>query len=218
MVDFALMRSNMVKNQVLPEEVTNAAVIEALATVPRERFVPRQLARIAYMDDNLPFNKGRLLLRPALFARLLQALNPLPTDKVLYIGGGTGYGPALLGQMVLRVIALDSEECLTQEADRLLTELNLMSVEVVLGPLTEGWATEAPYDKMLIEGSIDFIPHSLLSQLKEGGEIIALRYRKDQGNNAVKYIKQEQELAIISLFDAFAPRLEGFHKTKAFVF
>jgi len=218
MVDFALMRSNMVKNQVLPEEVTNTAVIEALAAVPRERFVPRQLARIAYMDDNLPFNKGRMLLRPALFARLLQALNPILTDKVLYIGCGTGYGPALLGQMGLRVIALDSEESLTQEADHLLEELDLMSVEVVLGPLTEGWAAEAPYDKMMIEGSIDFIPQPLLSQLKEGGEIIALRYRKDHGNDAVKYVKQGQELEIISLFDAFAPRLEGFHKTKAFVF
>jgi protein-L-isoaspartate(D-aspartate) O-methyltransferase len=218
MVDFALMRSNMVKNQVLPEEVTNSVVIEALATVPRERFVPRQLARIAYMDDHLPFNKGRMLLRPALFARLLQALNPVSTDKVLYIGCGTGYGPALLGQMGLRVIAIDSEESLTQEADRLLTELNLLSVEVVLGPLTEGWATEAPYDKMMIEGSIDFIPQSLLSQLKERGEIITLRYRKDHGNDAVKYIKQEQDLEIISLFDAFAPRLEGFHRTKAFVF
>ncbi len=218
MADFALMRSNMVKNQVLPEKITNSCLIEALSKIPRERFVPRQLARIAYMDENFPFNKGRVLLRPALFARLLQALNPMPSSKILYIGGGTGYGPALLGQMGPQVIALDSEDILTQEADHLLAEIDITTVEVVLGPLAEGWEAEAPYDKMMIEGSIDFIPQSLLSQLKEGGEIIALRYRKEEGNDAIKCVKKEGNLITISLFDAFAPRLEGFHKTKAFVF
>lgn len=218
MADFSLMRRNMIECQVLPEEVTNSLVIEALATMPRERFVPRQLARIAYMDENFSVNKGRVLLRPALLARLLQALNPMPLDKVLYIGGGTGYGPSLLGQMGLRVIALDSEEILTQEADHLLQELGLTSVEVVLGPLADGWEQEAPYDKMIIEGSVDFIPQSLLSQLKEGGKIIALRYREDHGHDAVKYIKKGETLTTLSLFDAFAPRLDAFCKAKAFVF
>lgn len=218
MVDFATMRRNMIKGQILPEDVTNSFVIESFLKLSRERFVPRQLARIAYMDENFSFNKGRVLLRPATLARLFQALNPMSLDKVLYIGGGTGYGPALLGQMGVHVIALDSEDSLTQEADRLLQELNLTSVEVVLGPLAEGWEQEAPYDKIIIEGSVDFIPQSLILQLKNGGKIITLRYRKGRGNDAVKYVKKGETLTTISLFDAFAPRLDAFQKPKAFVF
>ncbi len=218
MADFPTMRDMMIKCQVMPEDVTNPRVLEALSKLPRERFVPRQLARIAYMDENFPLPKGRVLLRPALLARLLQALAPTPLDKVLYIAGGTGYGPALLGQMGVFVIALESEERFTQDTDRLLQELNLGSVDSVLGALADGWAQEAPYDKIIIEGSVEFIPPSLLSQLKEGGRLITLKYDKNQGNEAVKYVKKKDTFEAISLFDAFAPRLSAFQRPKAFVF
>jgi len=218
MTDFSIMRQNMVKGQVLPENVTNPVIIDAFLKVPRERFVPRQLAHIAYMDSNFSFKKDHCLLRPATLARLLEALNLVPSDTILYIAGSTGYGPALLSQMGVHVIALDSEEILTREAEHLLKGLNLSSVKVVLGPLTEGWEKEAPYDKMIIEGCIDFIPDSLVSQLKEGGIIVTLKRSKDHGMEAKKYVKKQKVLTEISLFDAFAPRLEAFRIRKEFVF
>lgn len=218
MSDFAVMRQNMVKGQVLPENVTNPYILDALLKIPREKFVPRQLSHIAYMDANFPFHVDRFLLRPATLALLLEALNPTPSDFILYIASGTGYGPALLGQIGAHVIALDSEETLTQESERHIQDLELSSVKVVLGALHEGWEKEAPYDKIIIEGCIDGIPDSLLIQLKEGGVIVTLKRRKGCGMKAVKFIKQEGVMTEISLFDAFAPRLEAFRKRTSFIF
>jgi protein-L-isoaspartate(D-aspartate) O-methyltransferase len=218
MSDFALMRQNMVNGQVLPENVINPIVIDAFLKVPREKFVPRQLSRIAYMDANFPLNAGRFLLRPATLGRLLEALNPKPSDRILYIASGTGYGPALISLMGAHVIALDSEETLTQKAERVLHELNFSSVEVVLGPLEEGWEKEAPYEKMMIEGCIETIPDPLVFQLKEGGEIVTLRQCKPRGMQAIKYVKSDGVFTEIPLFDAYAPRLEAFYHQKRFIF
>lgn len=218
MSEFESMRQNMVKGQVLPENVTNPFILDALLNVPREKFVPRQLSHIAYMDANFPFTIDRFLLRPATLARLLEALNPQPLESILYVAAGTGYGPALLSQMGIRVISLDSEENLTQKAERLVQDLKLASVEVVLGPLTEGWAKEAPYDKVVIEGCVDLIPDSLRLQLKEGGVLVTLKHRKERGTYALKCVKQDDVFTEIPLFDAFAPRLKAFRKGKPFIF
>src|SRR5437762_12426795 len=102
MSDFVMMNQNMVKGQVIPEDVLNPTLLNALSMIPREKFVPRQLARIAYMDTNFPLKKGRCLLRSATLARLLEALDPQPSEKILYIAGGTRYGPALLSKMAAR--------------------------------------------------------------------------------------------------------------------
>jgi protein-L-isoaspartate(D-aspartate) O-methyltransferase len=218
MSDFIVMRHNMVKGQVQPENVTNSLLIEALFTIPREKFVPHQLSRIAYMDTNFSLGKGRFLLRPATLARLLQALNPQSSDKILYIAGGTGYGPALLNKMVSHITALDCDETLTQEAERLVNELGLSSIEVVLGPLGEGWEAEAPYDKILIEGCVDFIPINLMSQLKDEGQLITIKHYKGKETIAVKIDKKQESVTENFLFDAFVPRLKAFQEQKTFVF
>ena len=218
MSDFTMMRQNMVMGQVRPEGTTNPFIIRGFLEIPRERFVPRQLSHIAYMDANFPLNKGRFLLRPALLARLLEALNPLPSDSILYVAAGTGYGPALLSQMGAYVVALESEETLTQEAERLVHDLQLSSVKPIWGPLEEGWEEDAPYDKIVIEGCIDSIPQSLASQLKEGGIMVTFKRFSNQRMEAIKYINQAGNFTEVSLFDAFAPRLKAFRKQKLFNF
>jgi protein-L-isoaspartate(D-aspartate) O-methyltransferase len=218
MSDFLMMRKNMVKGQVEPENVTHPLLLDALFSLPREKFVPHQLARMAYVDMDFPLGKGRYLLRPAILARLLEALTPQPSDKILYIAGGTGYGPALLNKAVAHIIALDCEESLTQEAERLITELHFSSLKVVLGPLIKGWEEEAPYDKILIEGCIDFIPKNLTAQLKDGGQLITIKYHKTKERTAIKMEKKQNVVTEHFLFDAFAPRLTAFKAQKAFVF
>ncbi|MBS0271345.1 MAG: protein-L-isoaspartate O-methyltransferase [Proteobacteria bacterium] len=218
MSDFSIMRQNMVKRQIMPENVTNPSILQALLAIPRERFVPRQLSHIAYMDADFPLHVDRFLLRPATLARLLQSLNPSLSDRILYVGAGTGYGPALLSQIGVQVRALECEEMLTQEAERLVVDLRLSSVDIVLGPLAEGWEKEAPYDKILIEGSVETIPEPLFAQLKEGGVIVTLKYNKKRGIRAVKYIKEHGNLTEIFLFDAFAQRLKDFRKRPSFIF
>ena len=218
MSDFLVMRQNMVKGQIIPENVFNPLLIDAFLQIPREKFVPRQLARIAYMETTFLLKKGRCLLRPATLARLLEALDPQPYEKILYVAGGTGYGPALLSKMSIHVIALDSEEALTQEAEHLVQELKLSSFEVVLGPLREGWETQAPYDKILIEGCVDFIPQRLISQLKEGGQCVTIKYQNGKERIAIKVEKNKDTFTEIFLFDAFAPRIQSFRKQTPFIF
>jgi len=218
MSDFVLMRQNMVKGQILPEEVTHPLVLEAFLKVPKEVFVPRQLSHIAYMDENFPLSANRVLLRPATLARLLQALNPSQGDKILYIACGSGYGPALLNHMGAHVVALESELSLSQEAERVIQELNMPSIEIILGPLEEGWEAGAPYDKMIIEGGTEFIPETLLKQLKNGGVIATLKRVKKGSVKAFLYIKEGSTFTEICLFDAFAPLLKVFKKEKSFIF
>lgn len=218
MPDFTLMRQNMVKGQVLPENVTNPDLLEAFLNIPREKFVPRQLSHVAYMDANFPLTGNRFLLRPATLALLLETLNSKPSDSILYIASGTGYGPAVLGYMGVRVIALDSDENLTQDAERYIEDLNLSSVRVVLGDLKEGWESEAPYDKIMIEGCVDGIPDFLLKQVKEEGIVVTVKHHKAMGMKAVKFIKSEDSMTEIPLFDAFAPRLDAFCKHASFIF
>lgn len=218
MSDFFIMRQNMVKGQLMAENITNLLLIDAFLTIPREKFVPGQLARIAYMDTDFPLKRGRFLLRPATLGRLLEAVNPKSSDKILYIATGTGYGPALLNQIAHRIVALDAEETFTQETERLAHELKLSSIEVVLGPLTKGWENEAPYDKILIEGGVDFIPMELAAQLKEGGQLITIKYHKGKERVAIKIEKKQGTFTENFLFDAFAPRLKPFQEQKAFVF
>lgn len=218
MSDFVLMRQNMVKGQILPEEVTHPLVLEAFLKVPKEAFVTRQLSHVAYMDENFPLSANRILLRPAALARLLQALNPSQGDKILYIACGSGYGPALLNYMGAHVVALESEASLSQEAERIIQELNMPSIEIILGPLEEGWEAGAPYDKMLIEGGIEFVPEILVKQLKDGGLIATLKRTKEGSAKAFLYIKEGSTFTEICLFDAFAPLLKVFKKEKPFVF
>ncbi|MBL8676910.1 MAG: hypothetical protein JNJ47_05770 [Alphaproteobacteria bacterium] len=186
--------------------------------MPKEAFVPRQLSHIAYIDENFPLSAHRVLLRPATLARLLQALSPSREEKILYIACGPGYGPALLNHMGARVVALESETSLFQEAKHIIQELNLSSIEIVLGPLEEGWEMEAPYDKMLIEGSIEFVPKTLAKQLKEGGIIATLKQVREGSVKAFLYIKEGSTFTEICLFDAFAPLLKVFKKEKSFIF
>src|SRR3990167_2530378 len=124
MPDFSLMRQNMVKGQLLPEDVTNSLVLNAFRAIPRELFVPRQLSHVAYMDANFSISGDRILLRPASLARLIQALNPSKEDKILYVASGSGYGPALLSSLGATVVALESEEALSQKAENILRELS----------------------------------------------------------------------------------------------
>ena len=109
MTDFALARRNMVDGQLRPNRVTNAALLAAVSDLPRERFLPDGLRSVAYADDDVPLGNGRFLMEPMVLARLIQALQPQPEDKVLVVASGRGYGAALLSRLVKSVVAVESD-------------------------------------------------------------------------------------------------------------
>ncbi len=218
MSDFTLMRENMVKGQLLPENINNTLILQSFSTIPREKFFPRQLSHIAYMDAPFCLQIDRCLLRPATLAHLLSTIKPKPTDSILYVASGTGYGPALLGQLGAHVVALDSEEQFTQATEKQIQELELSTVQTVLGPLQEGWDAKAPYDKIVIDGCVEYVPEPLISQLKEGGTIATFKQSKVGTMKGVELVKKNGLLTEASIFDAFAPRLKAFHKDCSFIF
>lgn len=221
--DFATLRRKMVDSQIRTVDVTKLAVLEAFLTVPREQFVPEKLREISYIDEALPVlpeksdGIGRYLLKPAALAKLLQAADIKTEDVVLDIGAATGYSAALMSKLAASVIALESDGTLAATANDNLRTTNCDNVVVVTGPLEKGYAAEGPYDVILLEGSVDFVPETLLAQLREGGRLVVA---EGQGNAAVArvYLKEDGYVSARRVFNLAVKPLEGFSKPTQFVF
>ena len=209
MVDYAQARRMMVDGQVRTADVTDLRILAALQEVPRERFAPGREA-IAYLDIDLPVAGGRALLKPMVFAKLLQAAEIGPGDTVLDVGCATGYSAAVLARLAAHVVALDE----TAEAPML---AGMSNVTVVAGPLPAGYEKAAPYDVIVLEGAAEVVPPKLFGQLKEGGRLLAVVGAMPMGKATI-YRMSGGHVSAHELFDASAFALKGFAKPPAFVF
>jgi protein-L-isoaspartate(D-aspartate) O-methyltransferase len=220
MTDFAAARACMVQGQVRINDVTEPRLTGAMLDVPRERFVPSALADLAYLDRDLPVaGQGsaapRALLKPLVLAKLIQAAAVEPGDRVLDVGCATGYGAAILARLAGAVLALEEDAGLAGTAERNLA--GVANVTVVRGPLTEGWAAQAPYDVILVEGRCEVVPDRLQTQLAHGGRLVCVQGR-GPGAKGVAYRRVHGDVSAWPLFDAAAPLLPGFAEPAAFVF
>jgi protein-L-isoaspartate(D-aspartate) O-methyltransferase len=166
-MDFAQARRAMVDSQLRPQAVTDPLVVAAMATVPREAFVPQGSAAIAYIDRMVPLGGGRSLSPAASLGRMLTEMRCRMGERVLVIGAGTGYSSAVLAEMGLEVIAVENDPALLDQ---------LRSVEgitVHTGSLEEGAPAAAPYDLILVDGQIEQLPDAIVDQLKPGGRLAA---------------------------------------------
>ncbi|HYM33195.1 MAG TPA: protein-L-isoaspartate O-methyltransferase [Candidatus Cybelea sp.] len=216
-IDNAAARRNMVESQLRPNKVNDAGVIAAMAAVPRELFVPPLAAGNAYLDENLPLSQGRYMMEPMVLARLVQALALQPSDKVLVVGAGSGYGAATIAHLAGDVTALESDGSLARTARGNLLALGCRQAKVVEGPLEAGHAAGAPYDAILIEGAVEFVPDALLRQLGPDGRIATVVRRSGVGK-AVLIGAPDGIVAERVLFDAATPLLPGFRTPARFVF
>jgi protein-L-isoaspartate(D-aspartate) O-methyltransferase len=218
-MDYEAARHNMIESQIRTNKVTNRALLDVLASVPRERFVPPERAFAAYVDEDIPVAPGRYLMEPMVFARLVQLAEPKPTDRALLVGSGTGYGAAVLARLVDAVVALESDPALVARAReqiyRLAFESNLLQVE---GPLPQGWPEKAPYDVILLEGSAELVPQALFDQLGNGGRLVAVIDDEEGIGRAVLHTRRDDVLSHRPYFDAAVSRLPGFERPQGFVF
>lgn len=214
---FAVARRNMVDCQIKPNRVTEPRLLAALGALPREAFVPRNLRGVAYLDEALPIAPGRFLLTPMVLGRLLQAAEILPTDVVLHVGCGTGYGAAVASRLGATVVALESDAALAEAAGETLAAQGCDSVVIERGPLNRGCPKHAPYDVIVIEGQIDFLPEVFGDQMAEGGRLVAVLRERGVGAGTL-WVKRQGRIGHRSLFDAAAPTLPGFERVPGFVF
>ncbi len=217
MMDFELARDLMIDGQLKPNQVNDPRVLDAFRAVPRELFVPAALKGVAYIDEDMEVAPGRYLLEPMVLARMIQAANPGPRDVALDIACGTGYSAALLAQLAGAVVAVEEDQELVDRATGTLLDLRYDSVVVVKSPLTQGWAEQAPYDVIVINGMVEDVPQALLDQLNENGRLVAVENMRGVGK-AMLYIKEGGIIGRRELFDAASPLLPGFVKPRGFVF
>jgi len=217
MTDFAAARRNMVDGQVRTADVTDLRIQSAMLEIPRENFVPPTAVGLAYLDLDLAVGEGeaRRLLKPMVLAKLIQAADINPGDRVLDVGCATGYAAAVLAGIAGQVVALEQDSGLVQAARSSLSVYP--NVTVVSGPLTGGWGQNAPYDVVVLEGATEIIPQAFLTQLKDGGRLVCI-LGSGPGSKAMLYCRSAGELGGRPIFDAVAPLLPGFAKAPAFVF
>jgi protein-L-isoaspartate(D-aspartate) O-methyltransferase len=223
MTDFKAQRLAMVESQLRPNEVTDPRLLAAMRSLPREEFVPARLRSLAYIDEAieiLPSVDGapaRYLLAPMVLARLIQLAAARPEDTVLDVGCGTGYSTAVLAQLAGKVIGLEPEPELADAAREALRKLGIANAEIVEGPLAGGHRREAPYDAILLNGSVPEPPEALLEQVREGGRLAAVLSTGIQGK-AYLFVKVAGEASGVPHFDAGARPLPGFQPAPAFTF
>ena len=179
MSDFAARRLMMVDTQVRPSDVTKFPIIQAMLTVQRELFVPRDKREAAYIGENVDLGDGRVLLEARSLAKMLDALDLQKTDLVLDIGAGLGYSSAVIARMSEAVVALEDTPERIAEAQDALTEAEAYNVILQQGDLAEGAAQHGPYDVIVIEGAVETVPPGLEAQLKEGGRIACILWQSE---------------------------------------
>lgn len=216
MTDFAARRTIMVDTQVRPADVTKFPIIDAMLSVPRERYVPAGREEAAYVEENLSLAPGRVLLEPRTFAKMLDALHLGPDHVVLDVGCGLGYSAAVIARMVSAVIALEEDESLAAEAEATLAAEGEDNVAVIRAPLAGAAAEHGPYDAIVVEGGVEDLPAVFAEQLKEGGRVACLFMEGALGTVRIGH-KYDGLLSWRFGFNASAPILPGFQRKAAFV-
>ncbi len=215
MTDFATRRTMMVDTQVRPSDVTKFNVIEAMLSIPREEFVPRDKREAAYVGENMSIGADRTILEPRTFAKMLDATDVQQSEMVLIIGAGYGYGAAVLSRLAELVVAVEEDEAMLSEAQEAMSENGFDNVVFEGNALDQGAAAHGPYDAIVIEGAVEEIPEAILDQVKEGGRICAVFAEGSLGTVRIGY-KLGGEMNWQYAFNAGAPVLTGFKRTMAF--
>jgi protein-L-isoaspartate(D-aspartate) O-methyltransferase len=217
-MNIELARFNMIEQQIRPWEVLNLGVLELLAIIKREDFVPPEHRGMAFVDTEIPLPGGECMLAPKVEARLLQELAVHKHERVLEIGAGSGYMAALLAHKAQHVTTLEINPELARFAAANLKRAGVMNATVVAADASQALPADGPFDVILLSGSVAEVPEALLAQLKPGGRLAAI-VGFDPVMRAV-LIKRgaDHGLTRAVLFDTVAPRLHGFKEPTRFHF
>jgi len=224
-MDYATARRNMIEGQVRANRVTDRLVIDAMATIPRELFVPKHMRGIAYVDEDLDVGDGRVLIEPMVLARMIQEAAVDEADVALEIGCATGYASAVLSRLASTVVAVDSDRELLARTSAVMAELGIDNVAVMEAELTRGCPEQGPYDVIFVNGAVARLPQTILDQLADGGRLVAVIEESRPGIGtqvsqgvATLVTRRGDAFGHRALFDANVGRLPGFAEPPRFVF
>jgi protein-L-isoaspartate(D-aspartate) O-methyltransferase len=215
-------RFNMIEQQIRPWEVLDQGVLSLLAVVKREDFVPPACRALAFVDTEVPLRiggrQGQAMLAPKVEARLLQALRVARHERVLEVGAGSGYMAALLAHKAQHVTTLEIEPELVVMAATNLRRAGISNAAVRKLDGASGLPAEAPFDAIVLSGSVADVPAALLDQLKPGGRLVAIVGQEPVMRATLITRVAAAQFKREELFDTVAPRLKGFAEPAAFRF
>ncbi len=167
-------RSNMVQQQVRAWDVLDPSVLEIMSQIPRELFVAKEFQQLAFSDAFVPIGFDQVSLKPNIIGRMLQALQLNKKDSVLEVGTGTGYITALAAHFVKSIISIEIIPELSQIAKGLLRNLGIFNVNLEVGNAATGYSIHAPYDVIMMTGSVPCLPKGLIDQLAFNGRLFVV--------------------------------------------
>ncbi|MBP5996792.1 MAG: protein-L-isoaspartate O-methyltransferase [Azonexus sp.] len=211
-------RFNMIEQQIRPWEVLDPQVLDLLFVVKREDFVPAAYHNLAFADMEIPIGSGQVMLAPRVEARLLQELGIKKTDKVLEIGTGSGYMAALLAARAEHVVTIESRRELADFARQNLERAGITNVTLEVGDGANGWSQRAPYDAIVVSGSLPVLPAALLKQLRVGGRLAAIVGTAPVMEAQLVTCSAEGVYNTVNLFETVVPALDGGEAKPVFSF
>ena len=201
----------MVAEQLIPHGVTDERVLRVMSEIPREEFLTGRARRHAYEDRALAIGWGQTISQPLVVALMTQSLNLQPDLVVLEVGTGSGYQAAILSRLCRRVVTVEREAALAEQASATLQRLGFANIEVAAGDGSKGWPDGAPYDAILVACAAQGVPPALLEQLADGGRLVLpVSVSSDEPQDLRLYVKNGGEVTYRSLFPVlFVPLRTG---------
>jgi protein-L-isoaspartate(D-aspartate) O-methyltransferase len=210
-------RLQMVNGQLRVTDVNDLDLLAAFLDIPREAYVAPEQARFAYRDGDQPSlgSNTRRLLAPVVLARLLQAAAVKPGERALDVGGGAGYGAAILAHLGAKVTALESDPGCVAAACVALAGSG--EIEIVEGDLATWASGKGPFDLIVIEGAFENEPDALLAELAENGRLVGVE-AGSRAQSAMLFERRAGGLSRRALFETRAATLEAFRRAPDFAF
>ncbi len=225
---FEAARIAMVNSQLSTSRIITPEVLEAYRTVARELYVPADRQGVCYLDDDVSFGNGRVLIEPLVHALMVENAGIKPLDRVLDIGGVTGYSAAILSRLSSHVVALDEDAAALHAGQTIWENTGSVGIKAVCGAHEKGCATEEPFDVIVINGAVAEVPQALFSQLSPGGRLVCVvtPFAKsstgalDKGvGRIILYTRLENgQMTHAVIADASVPYLAGFEPKPVFTF
>jgi len=169
-MDFEAERARLIEH--LRTEIKDEQVLAAMASIPRELFVPTEFRYAAYEDMPLLFGYGQTISQPFIIALMTEALELNGKEKVLEVGTGSGYQTAILAKLTRLVVSVERLPALAEAARKVLGSLGFTNIKINLAEETLGWQRDAPYDAILVTAGAPSVSPDLMAQLAIGGRMV----------------------------------------------
>ncbi len=190
--------------------ITDARVLSAIESVPREKFVSPGFEERAYENNALPIECGQTISQPFVVAYMTEQLDVQPRDRVLEVGTGSGYQAAVLARLCRRVYTIERHTDLYRQAEKRLAALDISNVTTFLADGSEGWKEQAPFDRIIVTAGTPNIPQALVDHLVVGGIMVAPIGESSENQRLVRLVKLEESLQMEDLLPVrFVPLVKG---------